>query len=1123
MRIELSPNAALVDGTIVLQKEIRAIDIAKELAKAGAKYLEPTAEQIAIIESKHWGPTVVIAGAGSGKTETMTQRVLWLVANGVVEPNQILGLTFTRKAAGELTSRVRHRLRQLRKARLLPSDPSNSQQSIDIAVEISTYHSYAGRVLSQHGIRMGIDTEGEPLGEAAAWQLFSETVAEFPETLYPLESSPNTITDAVISLSTQIAEHGQSIEAVRTHTQALLDQLDTVDPSTSNEEYRRAVRTVHERLSLLPMVEAADRKRREENLLTFDDHMSLAAQLVQSIDEVAQLERAKYRVVLLDEYQDTSQSQVRFLSALFGSHTGEAFAVTAVGDPLQAIYGWRGASADTLERFAGDFLGESSSVTAERFSLLTSWRNDQRVLDFANQIVDQISVISGAKGRVRKVDRLQLKNQAEEGRIFAGRYLTARDEAVAIASHFARLWNDPQRLKLDIEKRSSFAVLIRSKSYIPEIEAALREHGLDVEVVGLGGLIHIPEIADIIALLRTLTFPDSGTSLARLLVGPRLALGPKDLMALGRYARDITESSSQGRSRRLEDILESGDIASLENDDFAIGSIIEALDLIHSAPADKFSREGLRRLIEFSEELALLRRGLHGSITDLLIEAERFLRLDIEVLVRDGWENGRRHLDAFIDEAARFQRNGGTLGGFLRWLEVTDKREGGLKPATITVSNKAVQILTIHTAKGAEWDHIAIPGLVKGNFPSSGKKSDSWLKNSGSIPLDLRADALQFGFSFEFPRTSGSPKAVEVSKALKAFDDEWKSLRLEEEYRLAYVAFTRARHTVIATSSIYRDGAKERDLSEIYTWVKDYLTASDPSAILEDAVDDDGINPVIANPRTAQWPARSSRSEAIIESALIARTANPLDVSLLDPSQIQVSELLSSFTPADQAEAVKKAQDALSIITEIKNRRSIQPVYLPDRLSVSALLTLKSDPDSLALSLRRPMPSVSNTFAQRGTQFHQWVERYLQVATLFDDDIFDPTPVTDIPLEELKEKWLASDWAKRIPVGVEIGFETLIAGVVVKGRIDAIYENSNGTFEVIDWKTGREKSGDELSQAAIQLAVYRLAYAKLHGLDISQVSAGFHYINENSTVRPADLFDESELIALVESVPLTSH
>ena len=312
--------------------------------------------------------------------------------------------------------------------------------------------------------------------------------------------------------------------------------------------------------------------------------MSLAAKLVTTIHEVAELERAKYKVVLLDEYQDTSQSQVRFLSALFASNDREAFSVTAVGDPLQAIYGWRGASADTLERFGVDFTRENSISTPQRFSLLTSWRNDRKVLDFANHVVDQISVASGSKGRVRNVDRLVLNNHAGEGRIFAGRYLTARDEAVGIADHFAKLWFDEKRMDLPADKRSSFAVLIRSKSYIPDIEVALREKGLEVEVVGLGGLIHISEIADIIALLRTLTFPDSGTSLARLLVGPRLSLGPKDLMALGRYARSITEKSSQGKSKRLEDILESGDVTTLESDDFAIGSIIEALDQITEAP-----------------------------------------------------------------------------------------------------------------------------------------------------------------------------------------------------------------------------------------------------------------------------------------------------------------------------------------------------------------------------------------------------------------------------------------------------------------------------------------------------------------------------------------------------------
>jgi DNA helicase-2/ATP-dependent DNA helicase PcrA len=183
---------------------------------------------------------------------------------------------------------------------------------------------------------------------------------------------------------------------------------------------------------------------------------------------------------------------------------------------------------------------------------------------------------------------------------------------------------------------------------------------------------------------------------------------------------------------------------------------------------------------------------------------------------------------------------------------------------------------------------------------------------------------------------------------------------------------------------------------------------------------------------------------------------------------------------------------------------------------------MKSDPDQLALSIRRPMPNHANPFAARGTQFHSWIERHFQLSTLFDDDIFDPQPIADLALQDLKDKWLASEWAHRVPVGVEIGFETVLAGLVVKGRIDAIYSTGDESFEVIDWKTGKEKSGDDLAQAAIQLAVYRLAYAKLHGVALEKVTAGFHYVNENVTIRPADLLDEAGLISLIQSVDLNT-
>jgi DNA helicase-2/ATP-dependent DNA helicase PcrA len=136
--------------------------------KFGATIMPITAFQSAILSSD-LAPAVVIAGAGSGKTETMSNRVLYLVANGFVTPDQILGLTFTRKAAGELSVRIRKRLRQLA---ALPE----FKHITSSATSVTTYHSYAGKLLSEHAIRYGIDADAEPLGEAAIWQIAADVV-----------------------------------------------------------------------------------------------------------------------------------------------------------------------------------------------------------------------------------------------------------------------------------------------------------------------------------------------------------------------------------------------------------------------------------------------------------------------------------------------------------------------------------------------------------------------------------------------------------------------------------------------------------------------------------------------------------------------------------------------------------------------------------------------------------------------------------------------------------------------------------------------------------------------------------------------------------------------------------
>ena len=254
-----------------------AIEIADKLKGVGAKVHRPTPDQQKIIESMHQGPSLIIAGAGSGKTETMSARVVWLVANKIVAPDQILGLTFTRKAAGELANRIRTRLRQLKLAGVLSNDEGKGQ--IDLAVAVSTYHSYAGKVLSEHGLRIGIDSDSEPIGEAAAWQLANNIINNFDGSFPEILHSPRTIVKKVLALVEQLGEHGKDLKELESVCQSWLERFEGITEG-GNADVRRAIETLKERLAIIPMAARFNELRLNNGELTFNDQMALAAKLV---------------------------------------------------------------------------------------------------------------------------------------------------------------------------------------------------------------------------------------------------------------------------------------------------------------------------------------------------------------------------------------------------------------------------------------------------------------------------------------------------------------------------------------------------------------------------------------------------------------------------------------------------------------------------------------------------------------------------------------------------------------------------------------------------------------------------------------------------------------------------
>ncbi len=514
-------------------------DISPRLLAAELGLPAPTDEQVAVIAAPP-EPALVVAGAGAGKTETMAARVVWLVANGLVTPDRVLGLTFTRKAARQLADRVRARLRRLAGSGLLSRiDPGGERLAALHAGEptVLTYHAYAGRLVAEHGLRLPVEPGARLLTETACWQLAHRVVATWTRDL-ETDRVPVTVTRYLLDLSGELAEHLVDEEKLVRHCEQVCAAVENAprgprQRAELSQDLREVVATQRFRLALLPLVHAYAEGKRREGALDFAEQMALAARLASTHPEVVRGERERYGVALLDEYQDTGHAQRILLRSLFGGGEdgpgGDPMPVTAVGDPMQAIYGWRGASAANLPRFTTDFPGPGGAP-ASRYGLLTSFRNPPEVLALANAVSGPLRTGTLA------VDELRAPAGTGPADVRCGLFTDADAEVEWLADAVAGRWRDTVA---ETGAPPTAAVLVRRRADMTDIAAALRARGLPVEVVGIGGLLDEPEVRDLVSALRVLIDPLAGTAAARLLTGARWRLGAADLAALWRRAAEL--------------------------------------------------------------------------------------------------------------------------------------------------------------------------------------------------------------------------------------------------------------------------------------------------------------------------------------------------------------------------------------------------------------------------------------------------------------------------------------------------------------------------------------------------------------------------------------------------------
>ena len=464
-------------------------------------------------------------------------------------------------------------------------------------------------------------------------------------------------------------------------------------------------------------------------------------------------------------------------------------------------------------------------------------------------------------------------------------------------------------------------------------------------------------------------------------------------------------------------------------------------------------------------------------------------------------------------------------------------------------------MLTVHAAKGLEWDVVAVPGLVEGSFPARSSAGTSF--KDGQWRMSPPTDKGWCGGPVRRalrparrPRRAAGARLAARPRPQGAggrdqsrFVSDGGEHGIEEERRLAYVAFTRARSALLLTAPVWADASTPRLTSRFLTELLDH----EDLGLVGRAVHRRCPCPTTAarraNPRQAEpvqgsWPVdhlagrRAALSEAVetvlaqMRAAVEARAAG--DDRATGPRRVQRARSPGAAGPPTgrRPATTSRAEPARSSCCcasagPAAGRRDVE-VIVPRHLSASKVVALARDREAFALQLRRPMPAPPAVAARRGTAFHAWVEQHFAQAAMVDlldlpgsaDE--DPGDDGDLPL--MKERFLASEWADRSPEAIETAIETIVDGIAVRGRIDAVFRRPDGGFTVVDWKTGARPAGEQARVGALQLAAYRLAFARLRGLDPEQVDAAFYYAGSGETVWP-QLPDEAELVRLLSTLP----
>ncbi len=985
------------------------------------------------------GPLVVLAGAGTGKTRTLTARFAWLVEQGLA-PDAILALTFSSPAAAEMRERLE----------ALIETPYEE-------LHVATFHSFCTRLLQDEALEACVDPFLSPVTPADRLALLLERIGELTLRRHEIRGNPAPLLASFVSRIDRLKDELITADDYRRYAEDL--------DSAANGDAERA--HAARELEFARVYADHDRMLGERGALDFGDLLLHAIRLLHDHPHVRERVAGRFRHVLVDEYQDTNHAQGMLLQLLIGAERN----VTVVGDDDQAIYRFRGASRQSL----ADFLEEQPD--AEQVALEHNYRSGRRILKAAGAVVEPIP------GRLPK----KLKGRTG-GQVRFWRCRSERAQAQAVAAA-------AEELIASGTPPDQIGVLVRSvKAEGATVASALEERALPSRTRGAAAYFQRAEVRDVLAWLRALADPGDSGAVVRALSRPPVELRSVDVARLTQLARRRKLDMPSAVAAALE-----GPQLSEEGRDRARAF----LRLYRSASGAFEDRRPDAFVLRLIERIGLRKQQVFATQADTV---ERL-----------------RNIAKLSELAAAYMRREpqATARDFTRYL--TAVAESGLREdeALSAPAAPAVQVMTMHAAKGLEFDHVFVLGLSAARMPGAFRR-----------------------------RADGVPDVL-LRERLPADDREAHD---GEMRRLLHVAMTRARRgLVLAWAETAQPGATPRPSPY-------YEEALDALGLEEEVVEEELFGPAeglhstfrIMRDELLDTVARvggrlgemrldtyldvdqavSRYLELIKVAALIERAR---DGQTLDAALSEVNEILVQCATAEQREILDgSALDGWLRDSERDpegrpaaggngSEPSLDP-FIPRRgrglmLSASDIDTYRICPLKYKFARVFRIPQEPTIHQRFGIVLHQVLERFHaqpeatlgQLMELFEaswrrsgfGDSDDEQQFRERAEHALERYWATERDSDSEPVWFERSFAFKLGPHLLRGRVDRVDRHPDGTYELIDYKTGKAKTEQDLRED-IQLSLYQMGARESWRLETSAQSYLYVLTGERVPVEHSD-------------------